>query len=96
MESLVPFDQLIQELIGGSLHRHSFRAWEMELLVDFAQCGVRGPARGNLLRRYQKTVRQQFLAGNEAPLRLSEFLEREQMPQQPRSLSSELPALSSK
>lgn len=95
MESLVPFDQLIQELIGGSLRRHSFHVWEMELLVDLAQCGVRRPSRGNMLRRYQKAVRQQFLAGNQAPLRLSEFLRREQG-SQPRRFPSEFPALSSK
>jgi hypothetical protein len=83
MESLVPFNQLIQELIGGSLHRHIFRAWEMELLIDLARCRVRRPSRGNMLRRYQKAVQEQFSGGNQAPLRLAEFLDREQARRRP-------------
>ncbi|HWF45504.1 MAG TPA: hypothetical protein VG168_00745 [Bryobacteraceae bacterium] len=78
MESLAPFNQLIQELIGGSLRRHTFRAWEIELLVDLARCGVRRPSRGNMLRRYQKAVQEEFSGGAQAPLRLAEFLDREQ------------------
>jgi hypothetical protein len=78
MESLVPFNQLIQELIGGSLRRHTFRTWEMELLMDLARCGVRRPSRSNMLRRYQKAVQEHFSGGDEAPLRLAEFLDREQ------------------
>jgi hypothetical protein len=77
MESLVPFNQLIQELIGGSLRRHAFRAWEMELLIDLARCGVRRPSRGNMLRRYQKAVQEEFSLGDKPPLRLAEFLDRE-------------------
>ncbi|HEX4230660.1 MAG TPA: hypothetical protein VHZ07_18435 [Bryobacteraceae bacterium] len=79
MESLAPFNQLIQDLIGGSLRRHTFRAWEMELLVDLARCGVRRPSRINMLRRYQKAVQARFSGGDQTPLRLAEFLDQEQV-----------------
>lgn len=95
MDSLVPFNQLIQELIGGSLRRHTFRTWEMDLVVDLAHCSVRRPSRSKMLRRYQKAVHEQFSRGVENPLRLSEFLEREQA-RRPRPARMALSALSSK
>ena len=95
MDSLAPFNQLIQELIGGSLRRHIFRAWEMDLVVDLAHCSVRRPSRGKMLRRYQKAVQEQFSRGEETPLRLSEFLAREQA-RRSRPSRMALSALSSK
>jgi hypothetical protein len=94
MEMLAQFNQLIQELIGGSLRRHTFHAWEMELLVDFAHCPVRRPARGNMLRRYQKAALKQFARGDEAPLRLADFLAHERA-RRPRDRQTASAALSS-
>ena len=74
---LTSINQLIQDIIGGSVRRHTFTQWELELLLDLQTCGVRKSARPELLRRYVKAVQQQFAQGSLGPMRLSAFLDRE-------------------
>jgi hypothetical protein len=74
---LTSINQLIQDIIGGSVRRNTFTQWELELLLDLQTCGVRKSARAELLRRYVKAVQQQFAQGSFSPMRLSEFLEKE-------------------
>ncbi|MBV9301536.1 MAG: hypothetical protein JOY62_17335 [Acidobacteriaceae bacterium] len=75
--NFVSFSQLVQELISGTVDRHVFTQWELELLLDLQTCAVRKSARPDVLRRYLKAVQQNFSQDASAPLRLSAFLEQE-------------------
>jgi hypothetical protein len=74
---LTSFNQLVQEMIGGTLRRHTFTQWELELLLDLQTCRVRKSARPEVLRRYLRAVHQHFMQGASTPLRLSVFLANE-------------------
>ena len=74
---LTSLNQLIQDIIGGSVRRHTFTQWELELLLDLQLCHVRKSARPELLRRYVKAVQLHYAQGATGPLRLASFLDRE-------------------
>ncbi|HZQ53928.1 MAG TPA: hypothetical protein VFB14_17125 [Bryobacteraceae bacterium] len=74
---LTSFNQLVQDVIGGTVRRNTFTQWELELLLDLQTCRIRKSARPEVLRRYLKAVQQHFAQGATSPLRLSAFLERE-------------------
>ena len=74
---LTSFSQLVQELIGGAIRRHTFSPWELELLLDLQACRIRKSSRADVLRRYLKAVQQQFTSEASSPLRLTHFVERE-------------------
>jgi hypothetical protein len=74
---MTSINRLIHEIIGGSVRRHTFSQWELELLLDLQTCRVRKSARSELLRRYVKAVQQHFTEGAVSPLRLAAFLEHE-------------------
>jgi len=71
------FNQLIQEMIGGAIRRHTFTQWELELLLDLQMSRIRKSSRPEVLRRYLRVVHQRFAQGAVAPPRLSAFLEAE-------------------
>lgn len=73
---LLSFNELVQEVIGGAVSRHTFNQWQIELLLDLQSCRVRKSARPNLLRNYLKEVHQGFAEGASTPLRFSSFMER--------------------
>ncbi|MBV8809942.1 MAG: hypothetical protein JO033_14820 [Acidobacteriaceae bacterium] len=68
------FLQLIQELIGGVIRRHTFTQWELELLLDLQVSKIRKSSRPDVLRRYLRSVQHQNGQGAPNPLRLSNFL----------------------
>jgi hypothetical protein len=72
---LAQFNRLLRELLGGSLHRHTFRPWEIEILLDIESCDLKGSKRGIILRRYQKTVRRMMEEGARLPLRFAEYMQ---------------------
>ena len=72
--NLAQFNNLIHELIQGGPKRTVFQKWEMDLLLDFGTCRMRQSARGEMLRRYQRTVQQYFLRGQYAFPPPSSFL----------------------
>jgi len=74
---MTSINRLVHEIIGGSVRRHTFSQWELELLLDLQTCRIRKSGRAELLRRYVKAVQQHFSEGAMAPLRLSAFLDRE-------------------
>jgi hypothetical protein len=86
---LTSFSQLVQELIGGAVRRHVFTPWELELLLDLQRCRIRKSARADLLRRYLKTVQQQFAVDGSPPIRFMEFFEREYQQRSAQPASSE-------
>jgi hypothetical protein len=87
--ALTSFSQLVQELIGGAIRRHTFSPSEVDLLLDLQTCRVRKSARADLLRRYLKAMQQQFTSDTSSLLRLADFVEREQQQRQPAQRSAE-------
>jgi hypothetical protein len=73
---LASFSQLVQELITGSVRRHTFTPWELELLLDLQRSRLRKSSKPDALRRYLRALQQHFV-DNSSLLRLSTFLERE-------------------
>ena len=72
---LAQFNRLVQELLRGTMHRNSFRPWEIELLLDIEGCSLREANKRDTLRRYQKAVQRQMEKGARLPMKLSEYLE---------------------
>ncbi len=72
---LAQFNRLVQELLRGSMHRNSFRPWEIELLLDIEGCNLREANKRDTLRRYQKAVQRQMEKGARLPMKLSEYLD---------------------
>jgi len=77
---LTSFNQLVQEMIGGAIRRHTFSEWELDLLLDLQTCRIRKSARPDLLRGYLKAVHQSFAEGALSPPRFAAFLERRKQP----------------
>jgi hypothetical protein len=72
---LAQFNRLLRELLGEGLHRHTFRPWEIEILLDIESCDLKGPKRGTILRRYQKAVQRMMEQGAQMPLRFASYME---------------------
>src|SRR5215471_14760159 len=72
---LAQFNRLIQELLRGTMHRNTFRPWEIELLLDIEACNLRESAKREILKRYQKAVQRHMEKGARLPLKLSEYLD---------------------
>jgi hypothetical protein len=67
------FVQLIQDLVGGAVRRHTFTQCELDLLLDLQLSPLRKGSRADLLRRYLKFVQQDHFREGVAPPRLAEF-----------------------
>jgi hypothetical protein len=75
-EVLAQFNLLIEELLGGNLHRSTFQHWEIVILVDMATCSWSGFSKStSILRDYQKAMQQHMQARARAPLKFSEYME---------------------
>jgi hypothetical protein len=71
----VRFKRLMQDLENGSELRSTFRPWEIELLLDFQSCDLRGPLRRRVLRRYTRAALRNLERGA-GLVKLSEYLDR--------------------
>jgi hypothetical protein len=69
--------QMIQDIIGGTVRRHTFSQMELDLLLDVQASHIRKTAKNEILRRYFRTVQQQFVTDGAAPLRFAHFWEDE-------------------
>jgi hypothetical protein len=69
------FNKLMQELLGGSIHRNTFRPWEIQVLLDIEACNLRDTLKRETLRRYQKAVQRSMERGAPMPLKMSEYLD---------------------
>ncbi len=67
--------QLIQDVIGGTVRRHTFTPMELDLLLDLQAVHIRKPAKNEALKRYLRAVQQQFASDGSAPLRFARFWE---------------------
>ncbi len=72
---LAQFNRLIQELLRGGSNRNTFRAWEVEILLDMESCDLKESRRKEILKRYQRAVQRQLERGETKPMKLSEYLE---------------------
>jgi hypothetical protein len=73
---LFRFNRLIRELITGSCKRSRFDPWEIELLMDIADCKL-SPARlPKVLGSYQRWIQRNMQNGMEHPVGLSQYLAR--------------------
>src|SRR5438270_12029174 len=77
--TFVSFSQLVQELISGTVRRHTFTQPELELLLDLQNSRIRKSSKPDVLRRYLRAAQIQF-AKHESVLRFSKFMERENAP----------------
>lgn len=77
LSDLNSYLQLIQDIIGGTVRRHTFNRVELDLLLDVQASQMRKAAKNELLRRYFRTVQQQFAAEGGVPLRFARFGEGE-------------------
>ena len=68
------FRRLISDLQRGSMSRNDFQPWEVEILLDAADCHLEQRRRSEILRQYQKAVEKQMETGPGPPMKLSEFL----------------------
>jgi hypothetical protein len=68
------FRRLMSDLQKGSMSRNDFQPWEVEILLDVANCDLDRRRRSDILRQYQKAVEKQMETGPGPPMRLSEFL----------------------
>lgn len=73
---LASYSQLIQDLINGSVRRHTFTQSELELLLDLQTCRLRKSSKPEALRRYLRALHQ-HVAAEATILRFSTFLDRE-------------------
>src|SRR3954471_22668970 len=74
--TFVSFSQLVQELISGTVRRHTFTQSELELLLDLQNSRIRKSSKPDVLRRYLRAAQLQF-AQEASLLRFSKFMERE-------------------
>jgi hypothetical protein len=96
--TLAQFNRLLRELLGEGLHRHTFRPWEIEILLDLESSDLKDPQRGTILRRYQKVVQRMMEQGARMPLRFAQYMEMVQAGGTPprKPAASQLPKSSSK
>lgn len=77
LSDLNSYLQLIQDIIGGTVRRNTFNRMELDLLLDVQASRMRKAAKSELLRRYFRTVQQQFATNGATPLRFARFWEDE-------------------
>ena len=68
------FRRLLVELQRGEISRNDFQPWEVEILLDFANCELERRRRNEILRQYLRAVEKQMEKGPGPPMKLSEFL----------------------
>ncbi len=71
---LARFNRLMRDLDKGLASRNCFRDWEVELLMDMAQCELGEANRKRTLQRYKRAVERRLEQGDTVPLKLSEYL----------------------
>jgi hypothetical protein len=79
LSDLNSYIQLIQDIIGGTVRRHTFTPTELALLLDVQASPLRKTAKNELLRRYLRSVQQQFAIDGSVPVRFARFCEAEKM-----------------
>jgi hypothetical protein len=68
------FRRLMTDLQRGAMSRNDFHPWEVEILLDVADCQLDRRRRIDILRQYERAVEKQMEKGPGPPMKLSEFL----------------------
>ena len=68
------FKRLLGEIMRGELGRNAFQSWEIEILLDLADCQLESRRRTEIFRQYQRAVERQLESGPGPPMKLSQFL----------------------
>jgi hypothetical protein len=68
------FRRLIADLQRGTFSRNDFHPWEVEILLDAAECKLERRRRTDIIRQYQRAVEKQMERGPGPPMKLSDFL----------------------
>ncbi|MBV8729328.1 MAG: hypothetical protein JO336_05925 [Acidobacteriia bacterium] len=68
------FRRLLADLQRGTISRNDFHPWEVDILLDAAECQLDRRRRADILRQYQRAVEKQMETGPGPPMKLSEFL----------------------
>ena len=69
------FRRLLNDIIRGTTARNAFEPWEVEILLDLANCPLMPRRRLEVLRQYERAVVRQMETGPGPPMKLSEFLQ---------------------
>jgi len=69
------FRRLLNEVIRGTTGRNSFAPWEIDILLDLANCELKPRRRMETLRQYERAVERQMEVGPGPPMKLSAFLQ---------------------
>lgn len=69
------FRRLLNDIVRGTTSRNAFEPWEVEILLDLANCEISPHRRLETLRQYERAVAKQMEAGPGPPMKLSEFLQ---------------------
>ena len=77
VSDLNSYVQLIQDLICGTMRRHTFTPVELDLLLDVQNLRLRKAAKNEILRRYLGRIQQEIAVDPLIPLRLADFREEE-------------------
>lgn len=77
LSDLNSYLQLIQDIIGGTVRRHTFTRMELDLLLDVQASRMRKTAKNEVLRRYLRATQQQFATEGSVSLRFARFWEGE-------------------
>lgn len=83
--------QLIQDIICGSMRRHSFTPDELDLLLDIEGLRMRKTAKNEVLKRYLRRVQQDSTVGIPIPLRLASFHKEENQEGLEQAEAAEMP-----
>ena len=76
------FRRLITDITRGTTSRNAFEPWEVEILLDLANCEIAPRHRMETLRQYEKAVTRQMESGTGPPMKLSQYLQ-EKMTRRP-------------
>jgi len=69
------FRRLLNEIIRGATGRNSFNPWEIDILLDLANCELSPRRRLETLKQYERAVARQMETGPGPPMKLSDFLQ---------------------
>lgn len=73
---LAQFNQLIEDVLAGTLQRTVFSTWEIAILVDMVSCNLRQSSRREIILRQYRFAMQEYLRkGARIPLKLSDYLQ---------------------
>jgi hypothetical protein len=73
---LAQFHLVMAEVLQGEMQRSRFQPWEIDLLLDIADCNLRRTAKRKILQEYQNAVEAELKKGASLPPKFSEYAER--------------------